>query len=363
MSDDNPDTLFDKIPSKQTENPTLRRISHSFYRGPECNFNPYLVDYATPDFLENFLLKGWLPEQPWIEKSTRITAFGSCFAVNITKHLSNAGYNLTADKEPGIYVSYMGEGMVNVHALSQQFEWALEDKEPPQNLWHGYKAESFGFNPEIKSKTRAAFLQTDLFIITLGLSEVWYDEITGGVFWRAIPMRVYDSKRHKFRVCSMQETKEKISRIDELIRRHVPHARLLFTLSPIPLAATFRPISCISANSVSKAVLRSALDEFFRENPERVNKSLFYWPSFEVIQDLFPFRFGGDSRHPLASVLQLIMRMFEAAHCVEGPSLADIRGEYMDVRKRNIDNGLRLERAFNEQINQINPSTNGPDNS
>jgi hypothetical protein len=126
----------------------------------------------------------------------------------------------------------------------------------------------------IRQRTRKAFLETDFFIITLGLSEVWYDEISGGTFWRAVPLNVYDETRHKFRVCTHAETKEKIERIYHLIKKHIPNSKVLFTLSPVPLAATFRPISCITANSSSKAILRAALDEFIRENQTDVNNTL-----------------------------------------------------------------------------------------
>jgi hypothetical protein len=341
--------LVNRILEHNPDGEVPKKIGSSFFRGEHVNFNPYLKDYLDPEFLEKFFLKGWLPETPWIEKTTRITAFGSCFAVNISKHLAKAGFNLTSTKEPSIYVSSMGEGMVNVHALLQQFEWAFEDIEPPHDLWHGYKAEKFGYNEGVKKRTRAAFLETDLFIITLGLSEIWYDEKSGGVFWRAVPLEHYDPLRHKFRVCSMSETKEKIAHIDALIQKHVPQAKVLFTLSPIPLAASFRPVGCISANSVSKAILRAALDEFLRENWNRVNRSIFYWPSYEVVQDLFPFRFGADARHPLPGIIPLIMKMFEAAHCISGLSLADMRGEYQSLRQTNIRHGRRLITTLEEE--------------
>jgi len=166
-------------------------------------------------------------------------------------------------------------------------EWALEGVEPPRGLWHGYKAEEYGCDERIRDKTRKILLETDFFIITLGLSEVWYDEETGGVFWRAVPRQHYDPSRHKFRVCSMAETKAALTRIRELVVKHVPNAKLLFTLSPVPLAATFRPVGCITANSVSKAILRAALDEMLREAGDALNRSLFYWPSYEIVTDLF----------------------------------------------------------------------------
>ena len=102
----------------------------------------------------------------------------------------------------------MGEGLVNVHSIAQQFKWALNGWLPPSNLWHGYDAEEYDLSEVIRLKTREVFLNTEVFILTFGLSEIWYDEITGGVFWRAVPMKHYDAGRHKFRVCTFAETKE-----------------------------------------------------------------------------------------------------------------------------------------------------------
>jgi hypothetical protein len=53
----------------------------------------------------------------------------------------------------------MGEGLVNVHALAQQFEWALENMAPPRGLWHGFKCEEFGYDEKLRVKTREAFLR------------------------------------------------------------------------------------------------------------------------------------------------------------------------------------------------------------
>jgi hypothetical protein len=312
-----------------------KSIGSSFFRGETCNFNPYLREFAAPDFLERFLLKGWLPEAPFVTRDTRITAFGSCFATNITKYLSRVGYSLSKERNPDIYISSMGEGLVNVHALAEQFEWALGDHVPPEGLWHGFKAEEFGYSEDIRVRTREAMLATDFFIITLGLSEVWYDEVTGGIFWRAVPMANYDASRHKFRVCSFAETKARLESIYALIRAQVPGAKVLFTLSPVPLAATFRPASCITANSASKAILRAALDEFLRDHAGDLNTSLFYFPSHEVVTDLFFSKFGPDGRHPHDDVIELIMQLFESIYCVSDIARGDVARRFIELRKSN----------------------------
>jgi len=311
-----------------------RRIGRSFYRGDNCNFNPYKLDFKKEDFLEKYLLNGWIPNtSPIINANTRITAFGSCFADNISKHLSKIGYTTSKEKDPDIYVSSIGEGLVNVHSLLSQFKWAFDNIKPSQELWHGYKGEEFGYDESIRVRTREIFLNTDFFIITLGLSEIWYDEVTDEVFWRAIPKENIDLSRHKFRVCSMQETKQCLQEMKNYINLYVPNAKVLFTLSPVPLAATFRPINCLSANSVSKSILRAALDEFLRDNEKDLNKTLFYWPSYEIVLDLFYDSFGKDNRHPKQVIIDFIMNLFEAVYCDSKIDIKDVEKLYQKTKE------------------------------
>jgi hypothetical protein len=313
-----------------------KKIGSSFYRGETINFNPQANDYAKEDFLEEYILKGWMPAVPVLSKGTKITAFGSCFAMNITEHLTERGFDLSRNREPDIYISAIGEGLVNTQALLGQLEWALLGKKPPENLWHGFKAEGFGYDEDIRLRTRKVFLETEFFIITLGLSEVWYDEVTGGVLWRAVPLESFDASRHKFRVNSILETMSDLERIYTLIRQHVPNAKILVTLSPIPLAATFRPVSCVTANSVSKAILRSALDEVIRDHGEDLNTRLFYFPSYEIALELFPRRFQLDGRHLATNVVPAIMSIFESIYCDSGVTLENAADMFQRTHARNI---------------------------
>jgi hypothetical protein len=326
--------------------PLPEQIGGGFFRGAHCNFAPHKADFDHEGFVGKFVLKGWAPERPLITKSTKVTAFGSCFAQHLAEYLGARGYNLSRDRAPTIYVSRMSEGMVNTHAILQQFEWALEDIKPPENLWHGYRCEQFGYDEEVRKTTREVFLQTELFVITLGLSEIWYDQTTGGVFWRAIPMKFYDASRHKFRVCSFQETKHNIERIYELIRKHVPYAKVLFTLSPIPLAATFRASSVVTANSASKAILRAALDEFYRDNTPDLNRLLFYFPSFEIVNDLFQDKFDADFRHPHTHITSFVTQLFEAVYCEQGPSMGELDTAFRQAVREEITTNVHVPRTL-----------------
>jgi len=59
------------------------------------------------------------------------------------------------------------------------------------------------------------FDNTNVFIITLGLSEIWYDKKTGDVFWRSVSKQSFNPDRHGFRVCTFSETKRNIEEILE----------------------------------------------------------------------------------------------------------------------------------------------------
>ncbi len=287
----------------------------TWFRGEHTNFNPKLDQIMALDGPEKFVLHGWLPDAPVIEKNTQITAFGSCFAANISNWLSERNFRVLnkADDATRAYVVTMGEGMVNSFVIRQQFEWAWENKVFDQPLWHGYKAEEYGYDEDIRQETKRIFDETDVFILTFGLSEVWYDDPTGNVFWRTIPKEVYDPERHKFRLSSVEENRDNIRAVYDLIRRYRPDAKIIVTLSPVPLIATFRDVSCISANSVSKATLRVAVDEVLRD--VRDDGHLFYWPSYELVMDVFRAPFRSDRRHVRPVVLSYIMRLFETAWC------------------------------------------------
>lgn len=287
----------------------------TWFRGEQTNFNPRVHELLQPGGVAEFVLRGWMPEGKPISRQTRITAFGSCFAENISNWFTARNFSVVNSKEESqkAYVVSMREGMVNSFAIRQQFEWAWENKVFEEELWHGYDARTFGYDEEVRLVTKQLFDQTDLFILTFGLSEVWYDEVTGNVFWRSIPMDAYDPARHKFRVSSVQENRDNILAIYNLIRKHRPDARLIVTLSPVPLIATFREAGCLTANAVSKATLRVAIDEVMRE----VGKEgrIAYWPSYELVTDVFHLPYKADRRHLRQEVLDYIMRLFETTWC------------------------------------------------
>jgi hypothetical protein len=220
-------------------------LERTWYRGREAKYFPEAQHLLDEEAALRHVLDGWLPQKPLIDNETRVTAFGSCFAVHISDWLANADYRiLTARDGPSndAYIVKFGDGMVNTFVMREQFEWALENQIADNTPWFGSGTQPFELSENVRAATEKTFRETDLFILTLGLSEIWYDEASGRVFWRAVPEREFKSDRHRFRSSTVSENVRNLHAIYKLIREHRPEAKVVFTLSPIPLAATFRDV-------------------------------------------------------------------------------------------------------------------------
>ena len=331
-----------------------KKMSATFYRGETVNFYPQDSSFDRDDAVVTYLAKGLMPPEPMIGPDTVTVASGSCFAAHMSNHLSNLGFNVPTKGEARAYISTMGDGIVNTYAIRQQFEWAWQGRVPEVPLWHGYDGKEFGYDEEVREQTRRIFDSAEVFILTLGLSEIWYDEPTGEVFWRAVPTNRIDPSRHKFRNTSVGENVANLEAIYSLIRQHQPDATIVFSLSPVGLTATFRGIPGIVANSVSKATLRAALDEFTRHHAG--DRNLFYFPSYEVVTTCFERPFIDDRKHPHWTAVDFNLTLFERYFCQTGMTDADLltawRAARAEDRRLPQMTSVEAQAAFQRQSDE-----------
>ena len=80
------------------------------------------------------------------------------------------------------------------------------------------------------------------------------------------------------------------------------------------MAATFRPVSCITANSVSKASLRLAIEYLMDEVGE--DPKLHYFPSYEIVLNFVEDPMGVDLRHPRPETVDFVMQTFKRSYLV-----------------------------------------------
>ena len=248
-----------------------------------------------------------------ISRSDKIATAGSCFAQHIGRSLKAKGFNLL-DVEPapsglpeaerarygyGIYSARYGN-IYTTRQLLQLLQQAFDIWTPGDVIWEkdgGYvdalrpaiEPEPFGSRDEVLAlrrfhlkNVRRMFEEMDVFIFTLGLTECWVDAETGAVF-PIVPGAAggrFDADKHVFCNLGFEQTYRDLAAFLDLLLevRGGRGARVLLTVSPVPLAATALPRHVQVSTVYSKSVLRAVAGQVADERAD-----VDYFPSYEII--------------------------------------------------------------------------------
>lgn len=272
------------------------------------------------------------PAPGLITPTTRVATMGSCFAQEIKRWLITNGYSyLQTERGPGTQVGSARFGAVfNTACVRQEFEHAEGLFHPVERHWRIGNAladpyrRSLGWPDERSAEAeRAAHAAgvremvelADVLIVTIGVAEVWRNRQDKATFAILPPGEEYDPARHEFSLLGVEENLANLERAYALTRARNPRLRWIITVSPVPLAATFRDVDITVANSASKAILRLAADEFCRRHPEAL-----YFPAYEIVTSLTRWAWEADNRHVRPEVVDRIMGCFIRAY---GPRVED----------------------------------------
>lgn len=156
---------------------------------------------------------------------------------------------------------------------------------------------------------RRAFLETEVFILTLGLNECWEFIPDGSVMSRG-PKTSHHFALFRHRVLGVEENLRNLQVFLDVVREHNPALKLVVTVSPVPLMATglAADTHVIAANGHSKAVLRTVAEAF-----RRANEGVYYFPSYEMVSHCLDEPWEADTRHVKRAAVAEIMRAFETA--------------------------------------------------
>lgn len=287
----------------------------SWHRGEHCHFYPGDNDFhslSNPDnmkpFIKEFVFKGWEPQQALFNNNSRLLALGSCFARELQYALKDEGKVLDH--------LWMPEGLNNTFALSQFISWVCTGETDSQAFWYDRdeNKHSHKWTPiKEQQKYRELFQKASGFVFTIGLAEVWRDKTENKVFWRGVPEDIFNEEIHEFVVSTVDENSNNLRNVVSQIR-HLSDAPIIFTLSPVPLRATFRDMSCMTADCISKSILRVALDNLMKQDYNQV----YYWPSFEIVRwmsghlnmPVFSDTTERDCRHVNKTIVNQIISSF-----------------------------------------------------
>ena len=272
----------------------------------------YELEQDFKNSIQKYVLPGSLLAGRFIQPDTKFFAMGSCFAHNIAMALRTNGYST--------YYAGIGEEINSTNSNLFFLKWLISPNQiSPQNTTS--LTELVEKHSIDVPACRAALKNTDVLIMTLGVAPCFFAKSTGKFrLTNNIPTsHLSSSDKYIFRTTTVKENKENLKQIIKLLKRTNPSIKIFFTLSPVPLRASFEFDSAVQADCLSKSTLRIAAHEILAEEYENI----FYWPSFEIVRRLSPhidIPFGKDDQknfHVNEELIDLIMDLFIENHVCE----------------------------------------------
>lgn len=276
-----------------------------------------------------------------ITRNQKIATAGSCFAQHIARHLKKSGFNF--------YIAERAHPLINedlsleygyedfsarygnvytIRQLLQLFQMAFGRFNPQEKAWKSSdgcwidpfrpKVQPGGFRSQQELSfdrmqhlraVKKMFLDLDIFIFTMGLTECWSSRSDGAVFpiCPGVAGGQFSKKKYFFSNLSFTENKNDLILFIESLKKINPRAKVILTVSPVPLIATATDNHILTATSYSKAVLRCLCEEI-----QAKYKHIMYFPSYEIITSAFNrgAYFGSDLRSVTEDGVEHVMKVF-----------------------------------------------------
>jgi hypothetical protein len=276
-----------------------------------------------------------------IDQSTKIATAGSCFAQHLARVLHASGFNhycvepapawldeaQRKDFNYGVFSARYGN-IYTPRQLLQLIQRALGQFEPAEPAWElpgGRVADPFrpriqpnGFESTAEMEAdreahldavRSMLVGLDVLVFTLGLTEAWRSRVDGAIFPIAPGCGAgrFDTSCHEFHNFRVAEVIDDLSRSIALLQGVNPNAKVLLTVSPVPLVATMTERHILQATVYSKSVLRAAAEEISLTNP-----SVSYFAAYEIAVATLNAQnyFAGDKRSATEALVSHVMRSF-----------------------------------------------------
>ena len=247
-----------------------------------------------------------------LTKDQKIAVAGSCFASNIVPYLKLWGYNFL-NKEPsssnglvkknqnssdGVYSAQYGN-IYTAKQLEQTFDRAFGTFNPSIDLWETaenkfidpFRPNVFGAGLEKGSDVRRertrhlnlvkrVFEETDVFIFTLGLTEAWRAKSDQAVYPIApgVLGGRYEKNTYEYVNYDYEETLNSLEKFFEKLKSVNSNCKVILTVSPVSLAATYEDRDVMISTIESKSILRSVAGKM-----SNIHEQVDYFPSYEII--------------------------------------------------------------------------------
>lgn len=279
-----------------------------------------------------------------LNSTDKFFCIGSCFARNIEEHLIYSRMEVLSKRvySPLEEWSNRPNAFMNKYTLSSmlnELRWVTEPVDVSADMF--FEVDGGWLDPQLSPAAhptsfervveRRYYLsnevfsrvrQADVVVVTLGLVEAWFDNMTGLWLNGSPPLRNIKAQpgRFSFTVTSVAQNRDWLEQVRRALKALNPAARIIVTVSPVPMDTTFSARDSAVAHTLSKARLRVVADEFVQQYEDAD-----YFPSFEMVS-LAPrvISFADDNIHPLDATVGEVVRSFmrtfvdDAPQAVEG---------------------------------------------
>ena len=276
-----------------------------------------------------------------ISKTDRVATAGSCFAQNISRHLRQHGFNYYVAERAhpiastqiahqynyGTFSARYGN-IYTARQLVQLLKRAYDEFRPEEDIWETEDGRFIDpFRPQIQpdgfstrteydtdrvshfAKVRDLIEQLDVLVFTLGLTECWRSRADGAVFplCPGVAGGTFDPARHEFINFGVDEIAGDLLELIDWICKRNTKAKIILTVSPVPLIATAENRHVLVSTAYSKSVLRVAAEMVSTARP-----AVAYFPSYEIVAGSFNKGqyFAGDLRSVTEEGVSHVMRLF-----------------------------------------------------
>lgn len=298
------DTAYAAVVGRHPEpmrNPYATRPSHCFWSRAVAR--PARRDVCPGDDLT-----------PVIGPQTRVATAGSCFAQHVARAMIRDGLTYyVAESAPagmppetaqargyGLFSARYGN-IYSTRQLVQLIHRAYGRFTPIETAWtvEGGFADPFRPNigeifPTVEAvetaraehftHVRRMFETLDVFVFTLGLTEGWIDRRDGAAYpvTPGAITKSADQANFAFHNLGYKQVKDDLSLFLKELLFINPKAKIILTVSPVPLIATYGDADVLSATTYSKSILRAAAGD----TAARFDM-VQYFPSYEIITGAF----------------------------------------------------------------------------
>lgn len=330
-----PSTAESSLRPGVEQSPRVTIMSNPYKTKPDYCFWSRSVSWCPPGRLDPMVGRPFT-----IGRGERIATLGSCFAQHIARHLEKSGLDYFVAEQPppgmgdeearrrnyGVFSARYGN-VYTVRQAVQLFDRAFGRFAPVEDVWPRGERYVDPFRPTVDpegfaspeavrtaatehlTRVRSVFCNAAIIVFTLGLTEGWRSKRDGAMFPIApgVSGGTFDPDLHEPVNFTIWEVMQDLNGFIERILSVNSAARILLTVSPVPLIATHEDRHVVVSTTYSKSVLRVAAAEAEKEYP-----CVTYFPSYEIITS--PHAQGAYFESDLRSVsevgVQHVMRVF-----------------------------------------------------